>query len=421
MAIAVCLLTALACSVSPAVPKTTGKMEFVAEKTTIEQGDCVNIFWDVEGGANVKLNNEVVQLTATRYVCPDAATTYVLSADFANNTELRKITIQVNKKAAAPTVQSQVKPSLDFWADKTTISKGECTMLHWRATGGGVWIGEKGYPPESEMEVCPAETQKYTAEVGDQFAVKSLVITVQAGGEPAPAAQPQAQPQQAAAQQPPNPVVPKQEPPLSFTFSPKSGYVGDYITFSMNQVLKDFFVYYEGKDVSVFGGSTKEFSVHVPFICKDGYFRIHDRKTGKDTYSKELFHVIPRPHLTYDLAVTDIFPDNQPRGNVFVRITNRGPDTGQGEQMDINCNALITPLTGVIAAADPISVNLGFASGQTKGQTKEYDTTIDVDSDSFSYMITCSVKYEIYELRNCREPGSGDPNPSNNQYSEAIP
>ena len=47
MAIAVCILTALACSVSPAVPKTTGKMEFVAEKTTIEQGDCVNIFWDV--------------------------------------------------------------------------------------------------------------------------------------------------------------------------------------------------------------------------------------------------------------------------------------------------------------------------------------------------------------------------------------
>ncbi|MCJ7723923.1 MAG: hypothetical protein MUP03_07305 [Anaerolineales bacterium] len=54
MAIAVCLLTALACSVSPAIPKTTGKIGFVAEKTTIElwvdsttitKGQCTVVHW----------------------------------------------------------------------------------------------------------------------------------------------------------------------------------------------------------------------------------------------------------------------------------------------------------------------------------------------------------------------------------------
>lgn len=111
-----------------------------------------------------------------------------------------------------------------------------------------------------------------------------------------------------------------------------------------------------------------------------------------------------------DLAVTDIFPKKLPRGMVYVRITNRGPDSGSGQIMGLRCKALLTPLPGVFAGADPISAYVQLKNTQSKGETKEFDTSIDVDSDSYSYVVTCSIFHD-----------DSDPNPANNQYSEAIP
>lgn len=197
LAIASLLMAALACSVSPSISKTTGKMEFTAKKTTIEQGGCVNIFWEVEGGVNVKLNNEAVKPAGTRYVCPDAATTFVLSADFGDDTEIRKITIQVNKKAASSPNQSQAKVSIELWADRTTITKRECTVIHWRTSGGPVRINKIGVDASGDSESCPKETKEYELVVGDNLGSKRIVINVQEGAS---------QPQQPAPQQQQAPV-----------------------------------------------------------------------------------------------------------------------------------------------------------------------------------------------------------------------
>jgi hypothetical protein len=422
MTIATSITTTLACSVTRTVSEAPEKMEIAAEKitlelwadnTTITKGQCTVVHWRTTGGP-ARINQIAVDPSGDSESCPTETKEYVLLVG--DNLGSKRIVINVqaggsqSSGGAQPQAQNQSQPSLDFWADRTTINKGECTTLHWRASGGGVWIGEKGYPPVSEMQVCPAETKKYTAEVGDQFAVKSLVITVQGGGAQAPAAQPQ-QPstnnQNNQSNSSPKVVFAVTSVKLSFEPGADSGVIA---AISTNAAGKVGWAWYWKGSVACHGGL--EFSAAG---TKTARCPVSGGKGGTMEFYlwqpiQQLYGSVNLPLINIDLAVNDIFPDNMPRGNVFVRITNRGPDAGNGQEMVLNCQAILTPLPGMIAAADPISVKLKLINSQSKGETKEFDTTIDVDSDSFSYMITCNISHDY-----------ADSNSANNYYRESIP
>jgi Carboxypeptidase regulatory-like domain len=126
------------------------------------------------------------------------------------------------------------------------------------------------------------------------------------------------------------------------------------------------------------------------------------------------FSLVPQgsQQPTADLAVTDLFPDNMPQGEIFVRITNNGPDSLDGVAADLSCGVTREPRLCVGNACQPISfASLNFISiSLDPGQTGIFDTGLPVNTDAFTYIAECTV-----------EAPTDDPDPANNSYSEPIP
>jgi hypothetical protein len=69
------------------------------------------------------------------------------------------------------TTQPPSQPPADaatirFWADRTTLASGDCTLLHWEVQSvREVYLDGKGVIGEGQKEVCPAATQTYVLRV----------------------------------------------------------------------------------------------------------------------------------------------------------------------------------------------------------------------------------------------------------------
>ena len=110
-----------------------------------------------------------------------------------------------------------------------------------------------------------------------------------------------------------------------------------------------------------------------------------------------------------DLAVTDLFPQNMPKGAVMMRIVNNGPQTPGNVDIDTTCTATIHGWTQGSPVSSAKQV-FKFKGGLNPGQQGEYYTGIDVDTQQHWYEITCTIK-----------PPFNDPNSANNSYKETIP
>lgn len=112
-----------------------------------------------------------------------------------------------------------------------------------------------------------------------------------------------------------------------------------------------------------------------------------------------------------DVALTDLYPDNQPIGHVFVRVTNNGPNDLFNDTFTVACDAIVAPLPGVYAPANPIHAKATITISSKPGETQAFDTGIETDTSSFSYKITCHTEdVKFY-----------DNNSSNNAYFEGVP
>jgi hypothetical protein len=115
------------------------------------------------------------------------------------------------------------------------------------------------------------------------------------------------------------------------------------------------------------------------------------------------------PSVTADLAVTDLYPDHQPVGTLWARITNHGPDTISGASIQLVCQSERThkancskPNLGPVIL--PLTVSLN------PGQTKAFNTSIGLDTATYWYDANCTVQVSFT-----------DPDNTNNLYSEVIP
>jgi hypothetical protein len=114
--------------------------------------------------------------------------------------------------------------------------------------------------------------------------------------------------------------------------------------------------------------------------------------------------------VTADLAVTDLFPDNLPQGEVYVRIANNGPGSLAGRRVWLSCSAVRTETienTHDTIEIEPRWVTLNLTSGQTAA----FDTTLAINTYGYSYRVTCSISPEDFV----------DPNSDNDTYVEDIP
>lgn len=111
---------------------------------------------------------------------------------------------------------------------------------------------------------------------------------------------------------------------------------------------------------------------------------------------------------TTDIAVTDIYPGNQPHGQFHVRITNHGPGTLNNVRLELGCGYdSQDKKTGMAGPSDMVYFTVTL--GMRPGETQSFPTGLSLDSSTFSYLVGCSAS-----------PGFHDPNPSNNDYNEIL-
>jgi hypothetical protein len=124
------------------------------------------------------------------------------------------------------------------------------------------------------------------------------------------------------------------------------------------------------------------------------------------------FVLAPWGMPTTDMAVTDLFPDNQPSGTLFARITNNGPDSLLSAGIQLSCFAT----RHRTAFCDTDTLGPLIAEGintSDPGQTTTINAAMGLDTSTYWYEATCIV-----------QPLKGsysDPNPVNDSYTEIIP
>ncbi len=117
----------------------------------------------------------------------------------------------------------------------------------------------------------------------------------------------------------------------------------------------------------------------------------------------------PPSTLTADLAVTDLYPDKQPSGTLWARITNHGPDTVTNASVQLTCESKRTE--PFICNKDTLGpVTLPVSVSLAPGQTTAFNATIGLDTAKYWYDAKCTVQVSF-----------NDPNTANNSFSEVIP
>lgn len=178
----------------------------------------------------------------------------------------------------------------------------------------------------------------------------------------------------------------QQSPQQNFTMSAAPG---DSMTFSTGWSL-----------------DTSQYTYTVTCRSAPGY----DSTPGNNTATKTFQQMAEAHIIRADLVPTDIFPDSLPTGDIYVRITNNGPDRLDGATVGLNCTAIVH----TYVAGDP-TTTAGSSSAVTvtlaPGQTEAYHTGIGItDSTQWWYDVTCTVNLPLL-----------DPNDGNNSYQETIP
>ena len=110
-----------------------------------------------------------------------------------------------------------------------------------------------------------------------------------------------------------------------------------------------------------------------------------------------------------DLAVTDIFPENLPHGDLKARITNHGPTPLTSYQAELFCHAHGISWGGPEKGRDDREGHQQVVLSLGSGDTDEFETGIKIDANLYQYEVFCEIWIEH------------DHNHNNNIYKEMVP
>ncbi|MFZ1767933.1 MAG: transporter substrate-binding domain-containing protein [Caldilinea sp.] len=130
-----------------------------ADTNYIAPGQCTAIRWDIDDVNAVYFidggNQQGVGGHDAHTVCPGGTTTYTLRV-VDRNGATHDFTITI-------TVSGAPDYSINFWADATDISGGQCTTLRWDVRNvQAVYLDGEGVAGVSAREVCPGSSKTYT-------------------------------------------------------------------------------------------------------------------------------------------------------------------------------------------------------------------------------------------------------------------
>ena len=111
-----------------------------------------------------------------------------------------------------------------------------------------------------------------------------------------------------------------------------------------------------------------------------------------------------------DVTPTDLYPDNQPHGDMWVRITNNGPDTLANNKVSIT----LSQSKSTLAVPPVVDSSTGPATEYTlnlaPGQTQTINLGAQIDTSQYRYDFTVTATAQDFT----------DPNTGNNTYKESL-
>ena len=112
---------------TPAPSGGTFQVNFWADKTTINSGECTTLHWDVEGVQAVYLDGAGVTGHGSKQVCPPSTTTYTLHVVKMDGSATdRQVTIAVNAIGIIPTLPVVTLEMPDLTVENFSTSSPHC-------------------------------------------------------------------------------------------------------------------------------------------------------------------------------------------------------------------------------------------------------------------------------------------------------
>jgi uncharacterized Zn-binding protein involved in type VI secretion len=163
---------------TPIAPAPGPSIQFWADRSSLNVGECTVLHWDVDGVQAVYLNGQGAIGHDTRQICPTTTTMYQLRVIAGGQESVRGVNIAVT---GAP----QHDPVVNFWADRAEMNEGECTNLHWDSQYiQAIYLNDQGVVGSDTRGVCPNQTTTYQlrAVANNQEIRRSVTITIRGGG-----------------------------------------------------------------------------------------------------------------------------------------------------------------------------------------------------------------------------------------------
>jgi hypothetical protein len=432
-------------------------VQFYAVPPAISSGDCADLRWSVApGDLPVRLEGQPSPPAGTLSVCPSSTRSYRLNVDAppsAGGPRDLTVTVQVSGSTAPlpPGMWDEAHPLIDFAADRTSLESGECTTLRWRVRGGySVELERQRTTWSGQMDVCPSRDRTYElgVDVGEHFERRQVVVRVASAPPAAPAAPAPASP--VSADIAPTDVFPDNLP---------RGQMWVGITNHGHDTLVNKHVRVQGQ-ASEFppGGAViphawgpKEFTLNLKpgetaklnpgwpvdastsaweFTATVQAVDFIDPNPGNNSDTERVdaqsvpggpppipagappgpAPLQPPAPSGADIQPTDLFPDNQPQGQMWARITNNGPDTLVNKHATVRGQASAFPPGSGNVAIPYLYVAKDVTLNLKPGETATFNLGWPVNNAANRWEFSVTAKATDFV----------DPNPGNDMYSESL-
>ena len=111
-------------------PSSDYTLNFWADSTSIDAGQCTTLRWDVRNVQAVYLNGEGVPGVSERDVCPGSTTTYTLEVTkLDGGRDSRQVTVEVRNVQPPPVEWPEIER---FSVSSNEINLGDCVSFEWR-------------------------------------------------------------------------------------------------------------------------------------------------------------------------------------------------------------------------------------------------------------------------------------------------
>ncbi|HUS69703.1 MAG TPA: hypothetical protein VM075_02865 [Anaerolineae bacterium] len=326
-------------------------------------------------------------------------------------------------------------PEIQFWAEEDVVPPGGCTMLHWQVSSGEqypVFLNGREVAPEGEEEVCLEGPTSYELVVGVPGGSVSQTVSVQVE-EPGPEGPP-----------------PEGGPEvINLIVDPDVIPHGGCAMLHWEVLPPEFPVFINGQEVEPVGEReecpegtvTYELLVEAPGGPQVRTATLHvevgpgteppppasatatqpppvatasaappQAPTATPPPPAQPTATTQSPPSGADVWPSDLYPDSQPQGNIWVRIVNNGPETLTNKKVRISGSQTRSTKTTPPTASGQNILGQDYTINLAPGQQQNINLGWQVDLSQYNYEFQVDVQAVDFT----------DPSTGNNSYTESF-